>query len=265
MSGSSRRNDDRKGSARRGAREPSAASQNAIRERAQQLTDNGMPFQMAMAVAQGRLDLNEALERLARRADVERLMERHDISRALATQISLGHADLEAFLAKRRLQQHREANLTRSCLDQATAAGASLTLCLHGGEKHSGPMLGSEAYLVSLTDSRSGERVEVHKLQIKYAYDPDHWKRVRKVLKADKELSKNPLGPVERPQDRYTCSDKRLFRYMDEKTKVDVTLLEGEMLRGLVTWFGRYEFGLEVKEGIEVTVFRHALYKIKPA
>lgn len=251
------------GRARPGRDEGEGRVRPEVKDRAQELTKQGMPFQMAMAVAQGRLELNEALERLARRAEVDSLMRKYEINRALATQIAMGHADLEAFLARRRMDEHRAAHRERSILEIARDQGTVLTLGLHGGRQVTGVIRETDAYHATV-QPKAGEPEVVHKLQIKFVYPADDWKRVKKIQRKDKELSAAPRGPIERPQDRYTISDKRLFRYMDAGAAIDVTLLEGEIFRGTVAWFGRYEFGLEIKGG-EVTVFRHALQHVATA
>ncbi len=228
-----------------------------VRAKAEKLHASGMPFQMAMAVAQGRLELNEALERLSRKERVNRLMEKHDLSRALATQIVIGHADLDQVLARRRMDEHRESHRERTVLVPDTAG---LTLVCHGGKQIKGAIVSVEAYGVQVRVDGAPDPVDVHKLQIKYVYRTADWKRVKKAVKAEK---KSELAePVVRPQDRYTCSDKRLFGYLDRKPEVTVTLLEGDELKGEVTWFSRYEFGLKLKGDAEVTVFRHALTHI---
>ena len=104
---------------------------------------------------------------------------------------------------------------------------------------------------------------EVHKLTLKFAYQPDDWKKVRKSIKSNKEVAAQGLEPAKRPQDRYTCSDRRLFGYVDNEREVVVTLVDGDVLRGVVSWFSRYEFGLKVKGDVEVTVFRHSLHDLK--
>jgi sRNA-binding regulator protein Hfq len=234
-----------------------------VRARADELHTSGMPFQMAMAVALGRVSLNDALERLARQERVQKMMDDNDLSRALATQIVIGHASLETVLSRRRMQDHREQNRLRSCLETARLAGRPIALEVHGKQKVAGIVSEVAAYSVTIQPEEGGEPVEVHKLQLKYAWDPKDWKKVRKGVKRDKDLSAAPREPIERPQDRYTCSDKRLFRYMDRKVPVTVTLLEGEQVKGTVSWFGRYEFGLILKDGeTEVTIFRHCLHDI---
>jgi hypothetical protein len=236
-----------------------------VRARAEELAGSGMPFQLAMAVALSRVSLNDALERMQRQEKVQKLMDEHELSRALATQIVIGHASLDAVLSRRRLQGHREVHRGRSCLDEAFASGAPIALALHGNRKVIGKVAALSAYSVTVLAEEGGTE-EIHKLQLKYAYAPDDFKKVRKTLKNDKELSKAPIAPIERPQDRYTCSDKRLFRYMDSAAVIQATLLEGEQFRGHVTWFSRYEFGFSLKGGdAEVTIFRHCLHDLSDA
>lgn len=231
----------------------------SVKARADELVGSGMPYQMAMAVAHGRMELNEALERMARKDKVNALMERHQLSRALATQIALGHADLDVVLARRRLDEHRTTNRDRTCL----VPGARLTLVLHDGRTLKGAVGEVTAYQFGFA-ADTGEEI-VHKLLVMYAYAPDDWKAVKKGVKADKKLAPGDAAPAARPQDRYSCSDKRLFGYLDKGTEVMVTLLDGETMRGTITWFGRYEFGLKLRTEADVTVFRHSLKDASPA
>jgi hypothetical protein len=251
-------------------------SADAVRSRAEQLASSGMPMQMAMAVAGGKLSLNEALERLSRRDAVEKLVERYSLSRALAMQVVLGHASLESILQKRRFEAHREQHREHSVLDAAAANGEPITLVLHSRRRITGRVLLCDAYLVRFQRDESSEAEsagaprpeeipaeDLHKLQIKYAYSPDDAKRVRKVLRVDRSTEAVPAEPIPRPQDRYACSDWRLFQYVDTGHEVQVTTLEGDQLRGHVEWFGRFEFGIRVKGGAAVTVFRHALFDLR--
>lgn len=234
------------------------------RARAKELVQTGLPAAMAAAVAQGRLTLNEALEKMARRSEVERLMRKHDLSRAVATQVAMGHADLDAFLLRRKLELHISDNAQRSCLEEARANGRALALQVVGQRRVSGVISEVGAYDVTVRDE-GGADVTLHKLELKCAWYADDYKKVRKALRRDKALSEAPREIPRRPQDRYGLSDRRLFRYVDEGTTVDVTLVEGEVVRGAITWFGRYEFALGVKGEAEIFVFRHAIADLRSA
>jgi sRNA-binding regulator protein Hfq len=211
---------------------------------------------MALAVAYGKIDLNQALERMAQKERVNKLMRAHDLSRALATQVSIGHADLDVVLSRRRLSQHREVNRTRTCLE----VGRSMDIVLLERKPLRGEVVSVGAYTFVF---QHGEAEEFHKLQAKYAHASSDWKRVRKAFRVDKAVKALGKQPAKRPQERYSCSDKRLFSYCDRGHGVTATLTDGDMVRGVVLWFSRYEFGLEVKGGVEITVFRHALHDIR--
>ena len=230
-----------------------------VRAKADELAQQGMPYQMAMAVAHGRMDLNDALERMARRDRVNVLMERHGLSRALATQVAIGHADLEQVLSRRRLEEHRAQNRDRTCLE----AGTTVSLALHDGRTVKGEIVRVEPYTLQVTTGPDAVE-DLHKLQVKFAYDPSHWKKVKKGVKQDKRRAEGVAEPAERPQDRYSCSDRRLFGYMDHQTDIVASLLGGDVLRGVVTWFSRYEFGLKLRSDVDITVFRHALRDLGP-
>ncbi len=240
------------------------ARREQVRARVEQLVRDGMPHPLAVAVAHGVLDLSDALERMARRQRVDRMMAEHDLSRALATQIALGHASLDDVLTRRRLEQLRATDWHRSVLDPG---GGPLVLLMHGDKRLTARVAESAPYFVRLqpVDERGnaqGDPVDVHKLQLKIAYPVAAWKEFRKVLKRDKDLQANPLAPVPRPQDRFGCSDKRLFKLAERKVEVSATTLEGEVLRGTVAWFSRFEIGLAIKGGSVITVFRHALHAL---
>ncbi len=236
------------------------AASPAAKARARQLAASGMPMQMAMAVAHGKLSLNDALERMARSEAVDKLVERHSLSRGLAMQIALGQIELAYVLAQRRFIAHREQYRDRSVLDEVAGSGAVLSFALHGQRKVVGRIDIADAYLLRIA-CEDGSTEDLHKLQVKFVFPAEEYKRVRKVLKSDKEVPVRE--PIPRPQDRYTCSDRRLFRYLDEALEVVATTLEGDQLRGQVAWFSRFEFGLQLKGGASVTVMRHALHDLR--
>jgi sRNA-binding regulator protein Hfq len=160
------------------------------------------------------------------------------------------------------MDQHRVQNRDRTCLVE----DGKLALVLHDGRTLKGTVKKLELYQFEFEeDGRPPETI--HKLMVMYAYAPGEWKGVKKGIKHDKD--KKPAGPevapAPRPQDRYSCSDKRLFQYLDRRTEIAVTLLDGDVLRGTITWFGRYEFGLKLRTDAEITVFRHALKDASPA
>ncbi|MFZ5481080.1 MAG: hypothetical protein ACOZNI_30240 [Myxococcota bacterium] len=232
----------------------------AIARRAAEIArTTGLPPESARLVAAGRADLNDLLKKMAFRDEVNTLMQRHDLNRALATQVALGQADLDFILLRRRVDAHLAATRDRSVLDETQRAGSEITLGLHGHRTLRARVKAVERYEVVVVDTEKGAEERVHKLQLKYAYKPDDHKRVRKGLEYDKARRDRVVEPVARPQDRYACSDRRLGAAMDHKAAVVATTLEGECFHGEIAWVARYEFAIRTKGGGEVVIFRHAL------
>jgi hypothetical protein len=200
---------------------------------------------------------------MAFRDEVQALMTRHDLNRALATQIALGQADLGYVLMRRRVEAHLLANRERSILDTAAADGREVSLGLHGHATLRAKVRAVEKYDVVLVESETGAEQRIHKLQLKYAYAPDDHKRVRKSLDYDKARREAAVEPIPRPQDRYACSDRRLGLALDRKLPVTAVTLEGECFTGELAWVARYEFAVRTKGGAEVVVFRHALAELR--
>lgn len=235
-----------------------------VRQRADKLVRQaGIPTHYAFLVARGEMTLNEALQKMALKDKVESLIGRHDLPRSLATQVAMGQADLDRVLQKRRLESHLEKWREHSSLATAVEHGRPMLLSLHDKRWCTGTVRSVDRYEVVL-DTDDGEQT-VHKLQVKLAVEAAHARDLRRAVKRDKGRDA-PTEPIWKPQDRYGCSDKRLFGYFDEATPIQVTTLEGDVIVGTVAWMGRWEFGLTLKKSnAPVTVFRHALADLRSA
>ena len=227
-----------------------------VRRRAEELEGSGFPLEMAWDVALGTLDFNEALERLARREAVTKLMQRHGLSKALATQVALGHADLDRVLFRREFQAHREAHRSKTCLVE----GADLTLFCWGGVRRQGQVVSAGPYEVSWKERGEATAVKVHKLEIQYATEGVQTGDGPPRGGASTSAS---LRPQRRPQDRYHCSDRRLYTQIKEGREVCITLLDDQKFYGRLLWFSRYELGLALGGGGHVVIFRHAVARLQ--
>lgn len=237
---------------------PEAKPKSPFRQRADALHQQGMPFQMAMAVATGRMDMSEALARLEVEREVEVMMAEHDLERAIAVQIAKGGAELDTVLFGRRYQAHRTVGRERTTLVE----GAELTLGCHATKPVTGVITELLPYAIRFA-VRDGDELEIRKLDVLYTYVPSDWKRARKAIRTDKAVARKGLKPQPKPQDRYGISDKRLFRYLDQQREIAVTLVDGQHIRGTIPWFARYEFGLQVRGDVVIGIFRHALVNVE--
>lgn len=244
------------GPPKRGPRPPQRLDR--FKAKAQELHAQGIPFQLAMGVAMGKMELSEALERMANQEKALRIQKEHDISWSLAMQIAVGHVNQEVVLRRRRQEVYVAQNPTRSVLDELFATGDPVRIALFGGDVIEGKIVAMEKYSATISEREGVDPREIHKLQMVYAHNPADWKAVKKAVKVDKKVAAQGLEPAKAPKDRYTVSTKRLFRYLDTGVEVEAKLLSGDKVVGNMAWFSRFELGFATKGG-QVVVFRHAL------
>jgi hypothetical protein len=233
-----------------------------IKAEAKKLVAQGMPEQLAMAVGLGKLSLSAALERMALSDRVERVAAEYDLTRALAMQVVIGHADLEVVLRKRRYELYKREKFSRSILATAHESNEELVLGVHGGQRLKVTITAVRDFTVSVVDQKGNEE-ELKKIVIKYAYLASSWKEAGKQMKLKSSDTAVDVGPIDKPQDRFRCSDRRLFRLFEEKQQVCVELLEGDSAVGILSWLSKYEIGINVGKSCEIGVFRHAVGGLK--
>jgi small nuclear ribonucleoprotein (snRNP)-like protein len=224
---------------------------------------SGIPFQAAVRIVQGKTTLNDVLQELLREEKIRRLMETHSINRALATNIALGRTDLDVVLLRRRKNQTLQEHYTQSCLEESVAKSHRLAIALHGHKKLLGKVVSIDRYSFMFLEDGTPAPVEVHKTQVKFAYDPEQYKLLRKFMGLDTKVKNLNLQPILRAKERFHFKNLALQRSIDERLEVEVTTLEGDTFKGPIEWFGRWEFGLKFKGGARVTIFRHAVYALK--
>lgn len=217
--------------------------------------DAGIPKPWALQVARGQVTLNDVLQRLARADRVEQLVARHGLDRALATQVASGTLELEQVLRRLRMEAHLAEHKEHDSLAVAVADGALRTLHLHGLRRIEGRLRSMDAYEVEVEHAEGVERL--HKLQLKLLHAPDA------RVKVGAAAGRASCEPIKRPQDRYPCSDKRLFAALDAGHEVRLQTIEGDVLTGLLGRVSRWEVALRQKGGGEVIVFRHAIADLK--
>lgn len=229
-----------------------------IRAKAEELIQTtGIPRNLAFQVAMGNLTLNDVLEKMAFRDEVEKLIRRYAFPRSLATQIAMGQVKLDDILQKQRLREYIDQHRDRSLLVEAAGTKQRITLLLHGQKRRSGKILEVNPYDF-VFQSKKGEPETIHKLQVRAGWDAKRNAAVLSSIKKDKNRDRVE-EPVVKPQDRFHCSNRRLFQHMEANERLTIRLLEGDVVIGTLDWISRWEFGLKTKRGPVVTVFRHAM------
>ena len=173
---------------------------------------------------------------------------------------------LDKYLHRRRRKHHLKKYGERSILEVAQGDGRPRIFSLHGQEVFVARIKKVHAYEVELVrlgvDLKPSREPEmVHKLQFKFGGRYDHAAKLQSAIDVS-ESSAEVAKPILRPQDRYPISDKKLFGWVDAKTVICVNTLEGDVVKGGLSWIGRWEIGLDI-QGVELVVFRHALANIQ--
>lgn len=150
-----------------------------------------------------------------------------------------------------------------SLFEQLLDSKAICNFHLHGHEVVTARVVGNDTYDVTL-EIKGQEPVLTRKIDIKFASPPEQAAAVQKLLKkSDKKVKAKNLEPIERLQGRNFVKNKTLYPLMKDRQVVFFTLLEGEIIRGLIADFSRYEIIIHLKGGIPLTLLRHSIFDLR--
>jgi sRNA-binding regulator protein Hfq len=87
--------------------------------------------------------------------------------------------------------------------------------------------------------------------------------QIAEKIKIDSSVRSMGLEAIYSTKGRHFIKNKSLYPLMLDREVLFITLLEGEILRGVIQAFNRYEIQLSLKTGLPVTILRHALYDVR--
>ena len=160
------------------------------------------------------------------------------------------------------LDEYLAENYEASVFDTAMASGKPREFHLHGRSVLRGVVLENRKWDITL-DIAGKEKMEIQKIQVNYLHPADLSDSVKPLIKADKKVESMSLEPILSPHKRYFVKNKSLFPLMKEKEVLLFTLLDGDVLRGIVTDFSRYDVTVSMKGGLLVTILRHSIYDLR--
>jgi hypothetical protein len=149
-----------------------------------------------------------------------------------------------------------------SIFDQALERKELWTMHLHGQRVVQARVLENKQYEMVIDIAGQGSE-DIHKLQVKCLYPADYTDAFAKMLKIDRKIQALELEPIYAPAERYNVKNKTLFPLMKERQVVFCTLMEGELIRGIVADLSRYDLTLHAKGGLPVTILRHSIYDMR--
>ena len=160
------------------------------------------------------------------------------------------------------LEEYLEEFYNKSIFEQVLDSGEPWQFYLHGHRTIRGRALENLTYDLKVDMEAQQEKV-LSKVEIKLLYPAHLDESVRPLIKTDEEVQKLGLNPILSPRQRYFVKNKSLFPLMKGQEVVLFTLLEGEVIKGIITDFSRYEITVSMKEGSPVTILRHSIYDLR--
>jgi hypothetical protein len=159
------------------------------------------------------------------------------------------------------LTDYLNENYEVSVFDKMTS-GKPWQIHLHGGRTVRAVVLENRKWDMTMAIDGQGKE-DLQKIQVKWLYPADLRDTVRSLVKTDTKVEGLKLEPIFSPHKRYFIKNKSLFPLMQTKEVVFLTLLEGEVIRGIITAFSRYDMTFSLKGGVPVTILRHSVYDLR--
>ncbi|MDZ7762146.1 MAG: hypothetical protein U5L00_18075 [Desulfovermiculus sp.] len=160
------------------------------------------------------------------------------------------------------LKEYLDVNYDSFALDKAASQGTWHVFHLHGRGILPAYIVENHTYETTLKD-KNGHRFPVHKTDIKFFHSVEEALEIAEKIKIDRSVRSMGLEPIYSTKGRNFIKNKSLYPLMLDREVLFITLLEGEILRGVIQAFNRYEIQLSLKTGLTVTILRHALYDVR--
>ena len=149
-----------------------------------------------------------------------------------------------------------------SIFEQALNSQEPWDLHIHNHIVFSTRIIENKRYDLEIEGDNRVEKV-LPKTDVKILYPNALSEAVRPLIKTEKGVEDLKLEPILSPRARYHIKNKSLFPLMHENRVVFFTLIEGEIIRGIITDFSRYDITVNLKGGFPVTILRHAVYDLR--
>ena len=104
---------------------------------------------------------------------------------------------------------------------------------------------------------------DLPKLHVKLLYPAAQAAAVASLIKIDSRVRAQGLKSILSPAARHHVKNKSLFVLMKDRDVVFFTLLEGEIVRGVIEDFSRYDVTVGLKGGLPMVLLRHSIYDLR--
>ena len=214
------------------------------RQRAKKLVRQyQLSMQLAFAVVNNECSLHEAIVQSREELELELLSKRHDLNAREVLSIKNEEQSLHDVLVQKNTKKH----IDETDLSPMLTTGFSGIFWRHQGTKFQGEIISDTQYDLELLTAEGS--LDIPKLHIKAC----SVEQVQPLVEGA-----NDQDPIIRVEDRFRISNKQLYRFLLDKTKVRISLLGGLSFEGVLERVGRYECTLCVSQQGSVVLMRHA-------
>lgn len=242
--------------------DPVIASPEILRQVRQLQEEWDIPKPVAFQIARGQKDLSSYLNNNARKSQIRSLARQHDMEGSIAAMVIDGKVGLSKALFLKRWSEYRRRHQQKSVLrayhDQQTPVWISTS----GRLPFASTVVEETEYQITICKEPDGTTETIDKLAIQYIFEEKDRERVLDAVSLTPELAKKNVLPPQRILSRYLMPDHLLFELYESRQVVNLTLLNGIVLRGLIDWIGTYEIRIRLKNGAPVVVLRHAVHRL---
>lgn len=160
------------------------------------------------------------------------------------------------------LEIYRKERGSDSFFKQECGSGAAWCFFLHDKNKLTGRIVRNEKFECDVADPQGAEQ-RIHKVLVKFACPAAFADEVERQLKLNEAVAARKEGPHFLPKYRHPIEDRALFDLMNRREVLFFTMLEGEVLRGIIRGFSKYEIRLGMKGDVPVVILRHGVYDLR--
>lgn len=160
------------------------------------------------------------------------------------------------------LDQYLAQNYEISVFDKAMASATPWVFHCHGKLTMAAVVCENRKWDMTV-DIKGRGKEALQKIQVKFLYPAESAPSAQPLIRTDPKVAALGLEPILSPRKRYYVKNKTLFPLMKEKEVLFFTLLEGEVIKGLIADFTRFDLTVNMKGGVPVTILRHSIYDLR--
>jgi len=160
------------------------------------------------------------------------------------------------------LKEYLHENYNNSIFDKALDSKKFWDISLHEHRKIKAKVLENQKYDIKVKIDDKVEEI-IPKVHVKFLCLSEISASVTPLIKVDNKIKELKFSPILSPSNRYYIKNKSLFPPRKERKVVFFTLLEGEIIRGIISEFTMYDITIHLKGGIPLTILRHSIYDLR--